>query len=81
MFVTRFSQVPVLTLYVSLRSRSLLPLLSPSSTSPGRALLHQMHRSPCRGLQTGCRRRVLETAGHLADERHSEGPLKVGPVL
>lgn len=59
-FVTRFSQVPGLTLYVSLRSRSLLPLLSPSSTSPGRPALLQMHR--CSSLQGPAKKNGLPAA-------------------
>lgn len=59
-FVTRFSRVPGLTLYVSLRSRSLLPLLSPSSTSPGRPALLQMHR--CSSLQGPAKKNGLPAA-------------------
>lgn len=58
--VTRFSQVPGLTLYVSLRSRSLLPLLSPSSASPGRPALLQMHR--CSSLQGPAKKNGLPAA-------------------
>lgn len=61
-FVTRFSQVPGLTLFVSC-SRSLLPLLSPSSTSPA-----GQHSSRCAAhaagacrLSAGCHR-VLKPA-------------------
>lgn len=62
-FVTRFSQVPGLTLFCLACSRSLLPLLSPSSTSPADQLSSRctaLTAGACR-LAAGCYRVLKPT--------------------
>lgn len=79
-FVTRFSQVPGLTLFCL----ALLP--EPPSSSlpvlhlPGRPARFQMHRSHCRGLQTVCWLPQGPKAYHLnaySEQRGWGGGVKV----